>query len=577
MQIPRPLSSRPFTRAALVGLTGFAGTKAVWATPNLTPPAGAMPAQAREAETARFTFARDGVLGTSLDLTVQTVRPEEAARVELAVLAEIERLRRILSTYDPASEISRVKFGAEIQSPELAELLTAYDTWTVRSGGALSARLGEVKRLWRDAADSGRAPDAAALRAALDAPGALNVDALGKGYIIDRAVAVARRLAPAGLLDIGGDLRAWGEVNWLVGVADPFNPADNAAPLATFVLRDAAVATSGGYARYVTIAGERRSHILDPRTLQPAEGAVSATVIAADCLTANALSTAACVLGGAPGTALAQAGRALGHLFVSTTGETHRAGLLATVAAPAAPPADPLARPPAPATPPAASQPAAPATRAASATAAATAWPKDFQVTVNVNIGAAASAAAQPGRGPGGAPGAPGGPGVAAGPGGRGGPGGPGARGGFPGGRGPGGQKRAYVAIWVEDAQHKLVRTVAVLGDNPRYVPELTAWYQAVGHPDLRNVRSITRATRANGLYTIAWDGLDNAGQPVPQGAYTIKVEINREHGRHTTGSAVVNCDTQPHSVDLSATAESDVSKVEYGPKPAPAATPPAP
>jgi thiamine biosynthesis lipoprotein len=546
------------TRVTTAGVTALAGGAFAPDAIAVFAPESAQPAQAREAETGRFTFARDGVLGTSFDLSVRTVRPAEAERVEQAVLAEIARLSAILSTYDPASEISRVQLGTRIESPELAELLAAYEMWATRSGGALSSRLGGVKQLWQEAAQTGRAPDDAALRAALVAPGALNVDALGKGYIIDRAVAVARRLAPAGLLDIGGDLRAWGEVDWLVGVADPFNPADNAPPLATFFLRDAAVATSGGYARFVTLAGQRRSHLIDPRTLQPADGAASATVIAADCLTANALSAAACVLSGAPGAAFAQAQRALGYLLVSVSGETHRAGLLATVAAPvpAAPP-DPLARPATPpAAPPAASQLSMPA--AASAALPPNAWPKDFQVTINVNIGTTTTASA-----------------AAEQPGGRlGGPGFPGGRGGR-GGRGPGAQKRAYVAIWIEDTDRKFVRTVTVLGDNARWVPELTAWYQAAGYPDLRNVRSTTRATRANGLYTFAWDGLDQAGKPVPQGTYTIKVEINREHGRHPPPvNAVIICDGQPHSVDLAATVESDASKIEYGPKPVPTPAP---
>jgi thiamine biosynthesis lipoprotein ApbE len=583
MKLPNPPHHRSISlaQAAAAGLVTLVGAKDALATP-VTPMTTdtASPAQSRQAPTGRFNFARDGVLGTSFDLTVHTVRPGEAELVEQAVLAEIDRLSTILSTYDPTSEISRVQLGAEIESPELRELLSAYETWAIRTGGALDARLARVKQLWRDAAQTGHAPDAAALRSALNAPSSLNVDALGKGYIIDRAVAVARRLAPAGLLDIGGDLRAWGDVNWLVGVADPFNPADNAAPLATFVLRDAAVATSGGYARYFNVAGARRSHLIDPRTLQPADGAASATVIAADCLTANALSTAAAVLGGAPGSALAKAQRALGFLLVSASGETHRSGLLATVAAPA----DPLARPAQPTAAPAASAPSASTpTTGTAATASASAWPKDFQVTINVNIGVTPAAAtsttpapAQPAaRGPGG-PGAAGpgvaGPGAAPGfPGAPGGRGGPGGRG-FPGGRGPGAQKRAYVAIWIEDAQHKLVRTLTVLGDNPRYVPELTAWYQAIGRADLRNVRSVTRATRANGLYTLTWDGLDNAGQPVAQGAYTLRVEINREHGRHTTSSTALTCDGQPHTFDLAATAESDASKVEYGPKLAPVA-----
>ena len=544
-------------RTAAAGLTALAGAKAVWAAmPQALPAAGQ--ALEREAALMRFDFARDHVLGTSFDLAVDAVLPCDAERCEQAVLAEIERLRLILSTYDPASEISLVSAGAPVVSPELAQLLAAYDIWSVRTGGALDARLAHVARLWREAGLTGRTPDPAALRAALAAPGALNVDALGKGFIIDRAVAVARRLAPAGLLNIGGDLRAWGDVTWLVGVADPLNPAENAPPLATFALRDAAVATSGGYARFTTIAGEKHSHVIDPRTLTPAACLASATVIATNCLTANALSTAGCLLNAARLFALAARHGAIGQLVVTAAGEQFRAGLLASASdAPATLPAETI---PAPAASIASSGATAPAKPAAAA-----AWPIDFQVTVNVAIGAgSASAAPTAGLGASGTPGVgSGGSGMP-----RGGPGGFGG----PGARGFG--KRAYVAIWVEDANHKLVRSIQVLGQNPRYLGELTAWYQAVGRPDPQLTRSITRATRPNGLYSVVWDGLDDRGQPVKQGAYTIKVEINREHGRHATVSTILTCDAQPHSADLAATAESDVSRLDYGPKPAPPATP---
>ncbi len=564
------MSSSParhhLVRTAAASLTALAGAESAAAT---MPPTFAAdttgPTATRTADLTRFDFARDGVLGTSFDLAVETVRPRDAAQVEQAVLAEIERLSAILSTYDPASEISRVSLGAAVESPELAELLAAYATWSTHTDGALDVRLAHVTRLWREAAQTGRAPTAAALRAALDQRGALNVDALGKGFIIDRAVAVARRLAPAGLLNIGGDLRAWGDVIWPVGVADPREPADNAAPLAIFGLRDAAVATSGGYARFTTIAGENYSHLIDPRTLTPATCLASATVIAADCLTANALSTAGCLLDAARTLALAAHHGSTGQLVIAADGQQFRAGLLATSA-----PAAPAVPAPAVATQTAAPAPAATTSAPAAGQAAAVAaWPKDFQATINLNIG---STAATPSgsTGPGGAFGGPAG--------GRGGPGGPGGRG-FGGRGGPGGGKRAYVAIWIENADHKLVRTLAVLGDNSRYVPELSAWFATVGRPDLRSIRSVTRATRPNGLFSIAWDGLADTGQPVPQGTYTVKIEINREHGRRALISALLSCDGEPHTVDLAASVESDASKIEYGPKAAstPVTPPPAP
>ncbi len=553
MSIPRPRRRIYLIQSAAAGLTALAGVKSVWAlSPPLTPDTSG-PVLEREATLTRYEFARDSVLGTSFDLAVDAVRPGDADKVELAVLTEIERLRAILSTYDPTSEISRVSLGAAIESPELAEVLAAYETWGARTGGALDSRLNQVTRLWREGGQTGHPPDPAALRAALNAPGALNIDALGKGYIIDRAVAVARRLSPAGLLNIGGDLRAWGDVTWVIGVSDPLNPADNAPPLTTFPLRDAAVATSGGYLRYTTIAGVNYSHLVDPRTLTPAACLASATIIAADCLTANALSTAGCLLEAARTFALAAQHGSPGQLIVNGNGQNFRAGLLADATS-GSPSAAPSANAKSSSSTPA---PAA----AAGASASKSAWPDGFQASIKLNIGAASATAARP-NGPGGPPGgAPGGPGGPGGFGGRGGPGGFGGRGGF--------GKRAYVAVWIEDSNHKLVRTLTVLGDNSRYVTELTSWYQAVGRPDLRSIRSITRPSRPNGQFNLVWDGYDDKGSPLPQGDYTIKVEFNREHGRHAMVSTLLTCDAQPHTAELAASAESDVSKIEYGPRPA--------
>jgi hypothetical protein len=376
------------------------------------------------------------------------------------------------------------------------------------------------------------------------------VDALGKAYIIDQAVALARRLVPAGLVNIGGDLRAWGDRSWQIGVADPLNPAENAPLLATFPLRDAAVATSGDYARPLIIADRSYSHLIDPRTLQPVTEVRSSTVVAADCVTANALAAALSVLGPPGMASLGELSRTFSHLLVDRAGGLNRGGIFATAAtvpdsssapSPASPPSSPLA----------AATPGAPAV--------AVAWPKGFQATVNIAIGVGSTPAGRPGS-----PSIPGGPGVPGGIGIPGGTGGPFV------GRGGRGGTRAYVAIWVEDGAHKLVRTLSVLGSKDKYVGELTAWIQVAGRPGPQT-RSITRASRPNGLYTVVWDGLDDHGKPVPQGTYTIKVELNREHGRHATVSTTLACDDKPHTADLAASVESDASSISYGPKPTPA------
>jgi thiamine biosynthesis lipoprotein len=93
------------------------------------------------------------------------------------------------------------------------------------------------------------------------------------------------------------DLRAWP-----LGVQSPFGEA----LLGKIRVPAGAVATSGHYRRYTTIAGKRYSHIIDPRTGRPVEAPTSVTVIAADALTADALATAITVLGAGEGLALAE-------------------------------------------------------------------------------------------------------------------------------------------------------------------------------------------------------------------------------------------------------------------------------
>jgi thiamine biosynthesis lipoprotein len=444
-----------------------------------------------------YSFSYDGVLGTSLELIVRAPGSTDAGRCRRRVLGEIERLGGILSTYDSTSEISRVKAGGKVESAELFELLEAYERWGNRTGGAIHVNMAEVIGLWKRSAAADALPSESALRGALDAPLALNVDALGKGYIIDRAVEVAQRIVPAGLLNIGGDIRAWGNTDWLIGVADPRNPAENAPVLAQFTLRNGTVATSGGYARFYVIGGRRYSHVIDPRTGWPAQRAISATVIAEDCVRANAISTAGVVLGGAQGTSLARQ-YATGHLLVDGADAMWHGGAIGP---------NPIGTP-------------APARAGAvrlDTSDSVDAWPRDFQATIKFEL-------TQYG-------------------------------------------KRPYVAAWVQDGEGKVVRTLAFWGRQPKYERELSYWWQATGD-DHSAIQSLSRATRPPGAYSLAWDGKDDQGNPLPKGTYTVFLEINREHGRHVKESVKLVCDDAARTVKINDTSESAASAVEYGPRP---------
>jgi FAD:protein FMN transferase len=182
------------------------------------------------------------------------------------VLQEIDRLASILNTRDPASEISLLENSNIGRKPshELAEVFDAYDYWERRTGGIFSIH-----------------------PAGPHTP--RNVDALGKAYIIDRAANAARKSSPsidALLLNIGGDIVVWGR-HCEIAIADPSARYDNAEPITAIELHNAAIATSGTYAR--------GAHLTDPRSGQSLKTAQAATVIAADAVTANALATTLCL------------------------------------------------------------------------------------------------------------------------------------------------------------------------------------------------------------------------------------------------------------------------------------------
>jgi thiamine biosynthesis lipoprotein len=238
-------------------------------------------------------FHHDHVMGTSLDLVVYGNADADA--VHAAVFDEIARLSRILSTYDRDSEISRFHAqGGGACSRDLSTVLRAYEYWHGRTTGAISAHIGEMT-------------------------GRLNVDALGKAYIADRAVCAAMRGAPGitgVLLNIGGDIVVRGNTPFTISVADPAARADNAPPLTEVRVTDRAVATSG--------TSERRNHLLDPRAGVPATGAVSATAIAVDGVTANALATALCVLTPQEGMRLVEATPGAGAILIARDGAVSR-------------------------------------------------------------------------------------------------------------------------------------------------------------------------------------------------------------------------------------------------------------
>ena len=292
---------------------------AVGATSGCTRPAAGDAGAKRWAETRPL-------MGVSWTITVAGIDEAPARTAIAAAFAEVSRLERVLSDHDPASELSRLTARAPM--PEAVPV--GDDLWNVleraaairdSTAGAFDVSVGPLTTLWRRARRSARLPPPERLAAALAAvgPAAVELDparravrlplagsrldagGIGMGYAADRALEVlARHGATAAMIDASGDVVVSGPPpgtdGWRIAV-DPLGRGGGRAAGTVIVLAHAAVTTSGDARQFVEIDGRRYSHVVDPRTGLGVPGPAAATVVARDGTTADALATAANVLG----------------------------------------------------------------------------------------------------------------------------------------------------------------------------------------------------------------------------------------------------------------------------------------
>lgn len=90
---------------------------------------------------------------------------------------------------------------------------------------------------------------------------------------------------------------------------------------------------------------------------------------------------------------------------------------------------------------------------------------------------------------------------------------------------------RPYVAVWIEGAKGKPVRTLQLWVGKDEWLKDLRSWWRKIGRNDRVLVDAVTSATRPAGKYRFSWDGLNDQGLRVEQGEYTFYVEVVREHG----------------------------------------------
>lgn len=274
-------------------------------------------------------------MGTRWSASLDAAPALDVPALRQALAAAVQQVDQQMSPWRPDSDLTRFNRAAADQwitlPAEMLQVLARAQEICRLSGGAFDPAVGALVDAWgfgapRDAPDStaisaarqlGRRPidqwlelDASAGRARKRAPMQIDLCGIAKGYAVDRMAAVLRRHGVAhALAALDGELCALGSQAdgrpWSVAIESP--QRDRRAVHGVIELSELAIATSGDYRHWVQVGQTYLSHTMDGRRAAPVNNAVAAvTVLATDCMSADAWATALLVAGPEAGLAMAQ-------------------------------------------------------------------------------------------------------------------------------------------------------------------------------------------------------------------------------------------------------------------------------
>jgi thiamine biosynthesis lipoprotein len=286
-------------------------------------------------------------MGTHLAYAAYTTPTVDAAHVHAlfdAATAEIVRLEKLMTTWDPASEVSRINAAAGkepvVVGPETFEVIREALHTSEISSGTFDITFETLHGLWKFDQDLDPHPptpeavraqvkyvgykhvkiDPTASTVFLDEPHVrIGLGGIAKGYAVDKA---AKVLLDGGLTafyaQAGGDLYSHGTKPdgspWIAGIRDPRGPENDY--FATMAISDHAFSTAGDYERSYIVGGKRYHHIIDPRTGYPATASRSVTIWAPNALIADEIDDAVFILGPERGLALVESLDGVGAVIV---------------------------------------------------------------------------------------------------------------------------------------------------------------------------------------------------------------------------------------------------------------------
>lgn len=275
---------------------------------------------ARNNRPAPYQIDKGLIFGTMYSITYQS---NENLKAEID--AELKRFDGSLSPFNDTSVISKVNRNEKVVVDTLfANVFQRSMAVSEDTEGAFDITIAPLINAWGFGFKKGTFPDSKMVDSLLQFTGykkikltdegrvakederiMLTCSAIAKGYAVDIVAELLKKKGVENfMVDIGGEVVVHGmnpkNQSWRIGINKPVDDSlsQNKELQTILHIKDVGIATSGNYRNYYYKDGKKYAHTVDPRTGYPVQHSLlSATVVAADCMTADAYATAFMVMG----------------------------------------------------------------------------------------------------------------------------------------------------------------------------------------------------------------------------------------------------------------------------------------
>lgn len=243
---------------------------------------------------------------------------------KIAVDSIFKKIDSSLSTYLPASIISRINRNEKdiLVDDHFITVFNKSVEISKLTGGAFDVTVAPIINAWGFGFSKKESVDSLMIDSLLQLVGyekvrlqnslllkaqpgmMVDFNAIAQGYTVDVIAGYLERKGITNFfVELGGEVRAKGKKmdneEWKVGIDKPVEDSTGERTLQAIIkIKDKSLATSGNYRKFYVENGQKFSHIVDPKTGYPAKNnLLSVSVVADDCMTADAFATAFMVMG----------------------------------------------------------------------------------------------------------------------------------------------------------------------------------------------------------------------------------------------------------------------------------------